>query len=107
MRQHIRSTVGILALLGAAIAASAALADSKNFRLEPNLDRSGNDLRRDVLAADADVEVCAARCLGLAGCKSFTFVKKSTTVPAPICWLKDTTPVGYASSCCTSGVLKP
>jgi hypothetical protein len=77
------------------------------FTREPNLDRSGNDLRRDVLDAGANVEECEARCLAATGCVAFTFVKKSTTVPQPICWLKQTVPVGYESSCCISGVRQP
>jgi PAN domain len=76
------------------------------FTRELDLDRSGNDLRRDVLDVDATVEACEQRCLAAQGCLAFTFVKKSTTVPAPICWLKGTVPVGYTSSCCISGVLK-
>ncbi len=74
------------------------------FTREPNLDRSGDDLRRDVLSASATVDDCANRCASVSGCVAFTFVKKSTTVPEPICWLKKTVPVGYESSCCISGV---
>jgi hypothetical protein len=77
------------------------------FTREPNLDRSGNDLRRDVLDAEASVDDCETRCVATAGCVAFTFVKKSTTVPQPICWLKQTVPVGYESSCCISGVRQP
>lgn len=76
------------------------------FTREPNLDRSGNDLRKDILAPDAGVDVCEARCREATGCVAFTYVKLSTTVPAPICWLKATIPVGYKSECCISGVLQ-
>ena len=76
------------------------------FTREPDLDRSGNDLRRDVLDAGSNVDVCEARCLATNGCVAFTYVKQSTTVPQPICWLKNTVPTGYKSSCCISGVLQ-
>jgi PAN domain len=96
-----------LSLLVAMFFSSEAFAyDPGRFTREPNLDRSGDDLRRDVLNADAAVEACEARCLAATGCVAFTFVKKSTTVPQPICWLKKTVPVGYESECCISGVLK-
>ena len=76
------------------------------FVREPNLDRSGNDIRSEKLEPTAEVEDCERRCEATRGCIAYTFVKKSTTVPQPICWLKDTVPHGYTSSCCTSGVLK-
>lgn len=97
------------AMAGLCLAAtlSPALAESKGrYRLEPNLDRSGNDIRKDILVPDAGVEACANRCRDTKGCVAFTYVKRSTTVPQPICWLKDAVPVGYPSSCCTSGVLE-
>jgi hypothetical protein len=83
-----------------------ALADASRFTREPNLDRSGGDIRKDILHAEASVEDCEARCLATKGCLAFTFVRKSTTVPEPICWIKHTASVGYPSNCCTSGVLK-
>jgi PAN domain-containing protein len=76
------------------------------FDREPNLDRSGNDIRSERLAPGATVGDCELRCTATEGCVAYTFVKQSTTVPQPICWLKDTVPHGYASSCCTSGVLR-
>lgn len=79
---------------------------SGTFTRETNLDRSGDDLRRDVLPVDATVEACERRCAETADCVAFTFVLRSKTVPAPICWLKKVVPVGYPSSCCISGVRK-
>ncbi|MFM9943325.1 MAG: PAN domain-containing protein [Hyphomicrobiaceae bacterium] len=79
---------------------------ASRFTREPNLDRSGNDLRKDILPPDAGIEVCEQRCLEATGCVAFTYVKRSTTVPQPICWLKATVPVGYSSECCISGVLQ-
>ncbi len=79
---------------------------SARFEREPNLDRSGNDISRAALQPGAAIDQCEALCLATTGCQAYTYVKQSSTVPAPICWLKDTVPTGYESSCCTSGVLK-
>jgi hypothetical protein len=98
--------VGALGLMGQA-PPSQPVGPKPQFTREPNLDRSGNDLRRDVLDAGASVDDCEARCVAAAGCVAFTFIKKSTTVPQPICWLKQTVPVGYESSCSISGVRQP
>ncbi len=76
------------------------------FSREPNLDRSGSDIKREVLDAQATVDACEARCVATSGCVAFTFVKQSTTVPQPICWLKSTVPTGYASECCISGAMR-
>lgn len=100
------TAVGLAVICGLASVASLHGQSAVRFRLEPNLDRSGNDIRKDVLPADAGIEVCEQHCRDTRGCVAFTFVKRSTTVPAPICWLKDTVPTGYPSSCCTSGVLE-
>jgi hypothetical protein len=97
--------VGTIGLMGQAGTPPPAVPIPR-FTREADLDRSGNDLRRDLLEPTATVEVCEARCLGTKGCVAFTFVKQSTTVPQPICWLKNTVPVGYKSSCCISGVLQ-
>lgn len=97
--------VGALALMGQAATPPPAV-PKPQFTREPDLDRSGNDLRRDVLDASATVDECERRCLATNGCVAFTYVKKSTTVPEPICWLKNTVPTGYTSSCCISGVLR-
>ncbi|MGE0698684.1 MAG: PAN domain-containing protein [Hyphomicrobiaceae bacterium] len=88
-------------------AASGAVAPSKRaaFTREPNMDRSGNDMRKvELLEADT-VAQCEKLCRLAAGCLAFTFVKRSDTVPRPVCRLKDTVPTAYESSCCTSGVL--
>lgn len=74
------------------------------FTREVNIDRSGDDLRKDVLPEGASVEECERICAGLAGCVAYTFVKRSSTVPQPICWLKASLPHGHASNCCISGV---
>ena len=74
------------------------------FSREVNLDRSGNDIRSVKLPEGSPVEACEDVCAATTGCVAFTFVKESTTVPQPICWLKDTVPTGYPSSCCTSGI---
>lgn len=79
---------------------------AERFVREPNLDRSGNDIRSIRLRASEGVADCEQRCLQTPGCVAYTFVKRSTTVPLPICWIKDTVPHGYESSCCSSGVLK-
>ncbi len=101
-----RNAIAFACLLLLMPISAAAQAPEPRFTREPNLDRSGNDLRKDILAPDAGIEVCEQRCLEATGCAAFTYVKRSTTVPAPICWLKATVPVGYPSECCTSGVLQ-
>lgn len=95
-------------VLGLLVAPAIGLAQTaaSRFAIEPNLDRSGNDIKSVKLAPEALVDACERLCEATKGCISFTFVKRSSTVPEPICWLKDATPVGYPSSCCTSGVLK-
>jgi PAN domain len=90
----------------AAPAAALPAATAGRFLREPNIDRSGNDIRSDKLPVDASVEDCERVCVATNGCVAYTFVKLSTTVPQPICWLKNAVPYGHASSCCTSGVLK-
>lgn len=106
-------TKALLACGGAMFLAGYALSGSRDalatvtFIREPNLDRSGDDLRRDVLPADATVEACENSCAATAGCVAYTFVLKSDTVPKPICWLKKVVPVGYPSACCISGIKKP
>ena len=83
-----------------------ALAQSRQFVREVSIDRSGNDFRSDLLAPEAGVDGCEQLCRAAAGCVAYTFVKRSTTVPQPVCWLKDKLPHGYDSSCCISGALK-
>ena len=95
---------GTLSVLMLRQPAADAKAPASTFTREDNLDRSGNDLKKVLLAPEANVEACEKLCADLEGCRAFTFVKRSTTVPKPICWLKDTVPTGYASECCTSGV---
>lgn len=92
--------------LASGLLAGMPLASESRFTREPNLDRSGGDIRKEILATEATVEDCEARCLATKGCLAFTFVKRSMTVPEPICWIKHTASVGYPSHCCTSGVLK-
>lgn len=78
----------------------------RTFSREPNTDRSGNDLKKVELADGDEVAQCEALCQSTPACVAFTFVKRSTTVPKPICWLKDVVPVAYESGCCTSGALQ-
>lgn len=74
------------------------------FTREANTDRSGNDIRVETLAEAAGPEACEALCAATPACLAFTYVKKSTTVPKPVCRLKDAIPFGHESSCCTSGL---
>lgn len=83
-----------------------ASAGPRTFTRESDIDRSGDDIRKDILVVGQGVEVCEQRCRDLPACVAFTYVKQSTTVPAPIFWLKRTAPYGHASSCCISGALK-
>lgn len=100
----IRTTALAAAMM--AVAATALGASADRFAREPNLDRSGNDIASIKLNEGDGVADCEQRCLTTPGCVAYTFVKRSTTVPLPICWVKDTVPHGYESSCCSSGVLK-
>lgn len=90
------------ALIAGVAAANAQSTGS--FTREPNMDRSGNDIRKIELEASQDVAACEELCRGTPGCVAFTYVKRNTTVPVPICRLKDTAPTAHESSCCTSGV---
>lgn len=80
-------------------------AKRKVFTREPGKDRSGNDIKKAEMLATDGVDQCERMCRLMSACVAFTFVKRSTTVPKPICWLKDKVPVAYDSDCCTSGVL--
>lgn len=75
------------------------------FTREPNIDRSGNDISVTPLPLGADPAACEAKCAATQGCVAFTFVKKSTTVPAPLCRIKNAAPYGHESHCCISGAL--
>lgn len=90
---------------GPQVQTQASPAATRQFTRERNIDRSGNDIKVETLAADATADDCADRCARMPNCLSFTFVKRSTTVPQPVCRLKDQVPFGHQSSCCTSGLL--
>lgn len=76
------------------------------FQREPNSDRSGNDILVRPLPPGSDVAVCEALCAATKGCVAYTYVKQSTTVPRPVCRIKDQAPFGHESSCCISGTRK-
>lgn len=76
------------------------------FTVEANRDRSGNDVKVEELPVGASFEVCRDKCAGMPGCVAYTFVKQSTTVPKPVCRLKDAAPFPHESSCCISGTSK-
>jgi hypothetical protein len=101
-----------MAVLGLALPVLAASAQtsvsaqmSARFTREVDIDRSGNDIRKDLLEETATVDDCERRCAATQGCVAFTFVKRAVTVPRPICWLKSVAPYGHKSSCCISGAL--
>ncbi|HRD75915.1 MAG TPA: PAN domain-containing protein [Hyphomicrobiaceae bacterium] len=97
--------VGIWLLPG--LGCDGALAESaRSFTREVNIDRSGNDIERVEMDPSAGIDACEQLCRSNAACVAFTYVKQSTTVPRPICRLKDQKPFGHQSSCCVSGVLK-
>ncbi len=81
-----------------------ATADGR-FTREPNIDRSGNDIRVEPLPLGSEAAACEAMCAATKGCVAFTFVKQSTTVPAPLCRVKNEAPYGHESHCCVSGAL--
>ncbi len=78
----------------------------KAFTREPNTDRSGNDFRVAKLLVDDTAAICERMCRLTPNCIAYTFVKRSQTVPLPLCRLKDQAPFGHESSCCTSGALQ-
>ncbi|MEZ5855723.1 MAG: PAN domain-containing protein [Hyphomicrobiaceae bacterium] len=78
----------------------------KAFTREPNTDRSGNDFRVAKLLAGDTAAICERMCRLTPNCVAYTFVKRSETVPLPLCRLKDQAPFGHESSCCTSGALQ-
>lgn len=85
--------------------AGGARAESQ-FTRETDIDRSGNDMAVVELSTGTTADDCAARCSATKGCVAFTYVKQSTTVPKPVCRLKDEAPYGHESSCCISGTRK-
>lgn len=89
----------ILALLPLGTAADG------RFTREPNIDRSGNDIRVEPLPIGSEPAACEAMCAATSGCVAFTFVKRSTTVPQPLCRVKNDAPYGHESHCCVSGAL--
>lgn len=106
MKAWIKTAPALPAMLvGLALLAGTAGATA-TFTREPGVDRSGNDMAVFELEPSASADDCAARCAGLKGCVAFTYVKKSTTVPKPVCRLKNQKPFGHESSCCISGALQ-
>lgn len=111
-RQQPRPMTATISLAMAAVAASAvvalfslvATADGR-FTRELNIDRSGNDILVKPLPSGSDAAACESLCAATKGCVAFTFVKQSTTVPEPLCRVKDQAPFGHASDCCVSGAL--
>lgn len=96
----------VLALVGIQAGGLVSTATARDFVQEPNIDRSGNDFRVEVLASNANADDCDRLCRADKVCVAYTFVKRSSTVPQPLCRLKDAAPHGHESSCCTSGSLK-
>lgn len=95
-----------VAVVGALYWHTAHVAAAPQFTMEIGRDRSGNDIRVEVLDTAAAPEACRDLCAATSGCVAFTFVKQSTTVPKPLCRLKDARPYPHESSCCVSGMLK-
>jgi hypothetical protein len=92
----------MLTILALGTAAAVAVADVR-FSREPNADRSGNDIRVEALPGAAGAERCEAMCAATAACVAYTYVKRSATVPAPLCRIKDQAPFAHESECCISG----
>jgi hypothetical protein len=82
------------------------VAARKVFTREPNTDRSGSDVKVVTLLETDGVGHCEKLCRLSSACVAYTYVKKSETVPKPVCRLKDAAPYGHESSCCTSGALQ-
>jgi hypothetical protein len=71
--------------------------------LEFNTDRLGGDFTEFVIPAGIDNPfVCQEACLGIARCRSWTYVKATRT-----CFLKTTVPVATVDTCCISGKRNP
>lgn len=101
------TVAAVVAAVGALPWHSAHVAAAPQFTHEVDRDRSGNDIRVEVLDTATAPETCRDLCAATSGCVAFTFVKQSTTVPKPLCRLKDARPYPHESSCCVSGMLKP
>jgi len=101
MTQALRIAATILGL-AAGTQIEAGLAQTA-FTREPERDRSGNDIVVEALDVTADAGLCEALCRARVDCVAYTFVKRSDTVPKPLCRLKDERPYPHESSCCISG----
>ena len=92
-----------LALASLSFASSERSARQGAVSMEYDIDRPGSDIASfDV--ADANPQVCRARCANDARCRAFTFVRPGIQGRYARCYLKNTVPQRRADRCCVSGV---
>jgi PAN domain-containing protein len=93
--------VHLIALLVLALAPSLpsqAVAQSRFFTFERNVDRFGNDFNSTL---SESAEACSFACQLLNQCRAWTFVRASGR-----CFFKNPAPRASRNTCCTSGVRK-
>jgi len=79
------------------------VADSTEFTIEVNTNRSGGDYRRVPLDG-FDVDMCQAICAGEETCQAFSLVRSTSGGHAAICYLKKELTPPSRDACCTSGI---
>jgi PAN domain len=80
-----------------------AVAQSKFFSFERNIDRPGSDFRNTESPGAND---CSFACQMENQCRAWTFVRPGVQGPSGRCFLKNSVPQARGDSCCTSGARK-
>ena len=94
----------VMSWLALAILASVpdhAVAQSKFFTFERNIDRPGSDYSN--LPSKSAVD-CSFACQMENRCRAWTFVRPGIQGPSGRCFFKDPAPRAMRNDCCTSGV---
>ena len=72
----------------------------RQFQLEEDTDRPGNDYARHI---EDSSDSCRTRCAGDGNCQAFTFVRPGQGSTKGQCFLKRSEPQAVANHCCVSG----
>jgi len=93
--------MALLVLAAASGLPSHAVAQSKFFSFERNVDRPGSDFSN---TASESAEACSFACQLVNHCRAWTFVRPGIQGPSGRCFFKDPAPQARRNPCCTSGV---
>jgi hypothetical protein len=99
-------SIHLLALLALAFGAGLpnhALAQSKFFSFEQNINRPGGDYDNAPSRGAAD---CSFTCQQANNCRAWSYVRAGVQGTSGRCWLKNSVPQARRDTCCTSGVRK-